>query len=502
MATEAERLVVSLEARVNQFEREMAKANRTADPRVRGIERRFQQANRSINQSLVGIGRNAFMPLAASATAALAPIALVNRALRTISDASNLVKVAERVALTTDEFQQLEFGMKQAGVEAQTFQNGMEQFADRIGEAAVRGGRLAEILEANGVALRDQDGRMRGSMSLLRDYAELIRRAGSEQEQMVLATEAFGDRAGRRFVTALRDGEAAIDDMIAATQEAGGTIDRELLKKAEELDNRLGAVWQNFSVNSRSAILTAINWLDDLLAKANEVGNASIFRRFAAGMSTFGGAELTWLDPDIARAQGQPLGPEARIRDAFRAGAVGALGEADQALIDALRQRYGAVLPEEAKTILPGGREGTSGGRSTRDRAAEAALREAEAVVRLIEGLEHERSLIGKSDVERQKANALRQAGAAATDEQREKIEQLVEAIHRETEAMEAAREAGQFFKDTMEDAFSALIPKIDTGNRALDDFLQTLIRVTMQAALFGSGPIVGRSFLRMESRT
>ena len=516
MAAEAERLVVSLEARVNQFERELARANRTADTRVRGIERRFQQANQNVssamqrmagqirliegplggvagrftsfNQQLREVGPAAAIAIAGIAGVSIAAQRLYSYARSTVSELSALAKAADRVGLATDDFQRLQFGFQLAGVEAREFESSMEQFARRMGEAATRGGRLAEILEANGVAIRDANGQMRSSMDLLRDYAELIRRAGSDQERLVLAQEAFG-RAGLDFVNALRNGEAALDDMATAADDAGGVIEERLLRKAEEFDDRWAASWRAFSVNAKSAVMEAITWLDNFMSKSDQVGNHPIFRRLAEILPSFGGADLTYLDPDLARARGQPLGPDARIRDDFG----GELQAADQALVDALKQRYGVVTEEAATTIIPDGSKERAGGRAgSRNRAAEAALREAEAVAKLIENLEHELSTIGLTDVERQKANALRQAGAAATDEQRAKIEQLIEAIHREKEAMEAAAEASEFFRKVTEDAFMSLIPAINTGNKALDDLLNTLIKVVAQAMLFGRGPLGG----------
>src|SRR5690606_3912801 len=90
-------------------------------------------------------------------------------------------------------------------------------------------------------------------------------------------------------------------------------------------------------------------------------------------------------------------------------------------------------LPPQLRTVsladfaAPDGKSG--GGKGGRSKAASEAEREAAAVRDLIADLEHERSLIGMTDVEREKANALRQAGAAATDEQRAKIGSLIEAI-------------------------------------------------------------------------
>ncbi|MCD4509710.1 phage tail length tape measure family protein [Brucella pseudogrignonensis] len=59
-------------------------------------------------------------------------------------------------------------------------------------------------------------------------------------------------------------------------------------------------------------------------------------------------------------------------------------------------------------------------------------------------------------------------------------------------EAQDQARQAADFFKDSMFDAFQSLVPAIETGNKALDRFLNTLIDTVLQAALLGKGPLAG----------
>ena len=87
MATDTERLVVSLEARIRDFERNMDKAAGTASRQFTSIERRgatsarrletsMSSAARGVNAKLATIGVGAFAKL----TAALAPLAVLGAA--------------------------------------------------------------------------------------------------------------------------------------------------------------------------------------------------------------------------------------------------------------------------------------------------------------------------------------------------------------------------------------------------------------------------------------
>ncbi|WP_254028153.1 hypothetical protein [Mesorhizobium ventifaucium] len=446
-----------------------------------------------IGSGLKGNVLGFFTGIGSGALAALAPVALFNTALKTIDDASRLVDVADRIGLTTTALQELSFGFSQAGVDQATFETGMEQFSKRIGEAATKGGRLADILKANGIAIRDTNGQIKSSEQLLASYAELVRNAASEQERMVLVTEAFG-KGGGDFLNALKDGAAGINGMAKAAEDAGGVIDEQLLRRAEEMGDRWDAAWRRFSVSAQSAILTAIEGLDGLNGRMQEF----LKNRQAAEMGALAGS-LAGQPGDVVTGPGRSGKPDAidtRIAQAFG----GEIQKADTALVEALQKRYGTAASKA--TVIPGEKSSGGGGGGGRNAAAAAALREAEAVLRVIEGLKEEQALIGATEVEREKANALRQAGTAATAEQRAEIEQLVEAIYHEREATEAAADASQELRDIGKDVLGGMISDLRSGQSgaealagALDKVASKLLDIGLDSLFSGSGGGLGGIF-------
>jgi hypothetical protein len=501
-------IVVDIEGRVDKLEKAMARANDIQRRGSRSLEARSRQSAQRmeadmarsaarINQHLAGIGTK-IGSLGKSFAGGLVGGMFVgglegfaHGVKGVVSELATLYKTIERVGIDAKVFQELQFGFKLAGVEADAFTDGIDKFNKNIAVAATQGGKLADILKANGVAIRDQNGNIRSAEALLRDYANLVKNAGSEQEQLLLVTEAFG-RGDANFVNALKNGAKGLDDMAQAAEDAGGVIDKDLLKKADDFDDKWDRSWHNFEVNAKSAILTAITWLDRLFEKSQEIGNSGLFRSITEGMAGLGllDSDLTILDPDLARAANRDPSPDARIRDAFSNGVGAALSEADAALIAELQKRYGGAAEKAATTIIPEKPERPE--RGSRNRAAGQALREAEAVQKLIDNLSEELRLVGASDLEKAKSNALRRVGAAATAEQRAQIEQLVTAIHTQTKAHEQAADAADFFRQTAAGAFMDLIPAIETGNKALDNLLNTLIQAVAQAALLGQGPLAG----------
>jgi hypothetical protein len=125
------------------------------------------------------------------------------------------------------------------------------------------------------------------------------------------------------------------------------------------------------------------------------------------------------------------------------------------------------------------------------NRGGSAAGRRAEhdAAKDLIADLEREQSLIGTTDVEREKANALRRAGANATEAEKAKIGELVEQIHNEKEARDRQQEAMQRVADAEKEFVGGLAHDLLNGvspaealNRALMRLADTLLDQLLNA--------------------
>ncbi|MBN7755541.1 hypothetical protein JYP46_01780 [Nitratireductor aquimarinus] len=522
MATDVERLIVRLEATQAKFEKQMAKANQVANRRAMQIEGRFQKMNKKI----ASYGRGAFNPLIASATAALAPIALVNKAMATVADAAKIGKVADKVGLATDELQQLRYVAELAGVQASQMDVAMQRFSRRVAEAANGSGELLKVLEANGVTLREADGTMRSQRDILRDYADLIKNAGSEQEQLLLAFKAF-DTEGAALVNLFRDGSEAIDTMAQKTEEAGGVIDEELIRRAEKIDDEFSKTARNFETNFKEALLNLTVAFEDfiagpvdaLAAKLGEIGNAGIWKRLA----DFAGVSDAVFVPGegVVKPGTGEMSPSARVAQAFQ----GEMVKADVELLEALKARYGQATSAAAgdgkkppKTIIPG--SGSSGGRGSKGSSREdsfqreiAQIRERTASIQAMTAAQATvNPLIDDYGFALERAtaiaeleNAAKKAGLEITPQLSEQIRQLATAYATATveseklaESQDNARQQADDLKDLGKDVLGGFINDLRNGvdaAEALEGALQKVADKLLDmalnnliAGLFGGG--------------
>lgn len=306
MATDNERMLVIIEAKLRQFEREMAKARGEVNRTTRHIEGRFAAAQ----SKLLAFGKG-FAGAVALGFATVGLAQLTSAIGDTVKAADTLVDTADKIGLTVEALQALRYQAEQNGSTVEEMDRALEEFNKRVGIAATGTGNLLKIFEANGIALRDLAGNLRDPMDLLRDYADLIKNASSEQDAAVLATEAFG-RAGEAAAFALRGGSEEITKYVAEAENLGIILRdkaaRELAAFSDEIDelkSRWNTFWSEAVVTGlqalekigeiEHAIVDGINKMFDSGVDAEAAGRA-------AGERIAGGIEAT-LSSDAVKSR-------------------------------------------------------------------------------------------------------------------------------------------------------------------------------------------------------
>jgi hypothetical protein len=445
----------------------------SARANARGFNRDMDITARGLN--LAATAAKAFA--AGLALTALSNFGAVVR--QTISDAAELVDMADRVGVSTENIQRMIYGFGQAGVAAGDVDQILTQWSKRIGEAYTNGGRLADIFKANNISLTDSEGRLRSSVDLMRDYANLIANAGSDQERMTLATLGFG-KAGDAMVLALRDGADGMDKLMKSADEAGGVIDDELLQRAADIDDQFNQMWRTFETGAKRAILNAVGWLDDLRQGFAEYDKA----RNAALLGAEVGRMAGMPRPDKGGRLESPI--DRRINDAFGGGQV----QENTELTRRLRDRFGT------RTVIPNANDNDAPARAA---SASAARDQETAYQRVIERLREEREMLGLNSTEQRVLSEQRRAGVAATSDQGKAIEQVVRQIEAEREAMERRRKEYQEFQRSVdvvfggvEDTLTSIVDGSEKASTALAKLAINFALAAAQAALFGSGPLAG----------
>ena len=398
-----------------------------------------------------------------------------------INDVSTLVDLSDKFGVGIEDLQRMQYGFGLAGVEAGNIDQILSQWSKRIGEAHTAGGRLADILKANGVALTDGNGQLRSSVDLMRDYADLVANAGSEQEQALLTTLAFG-KAGQETIQALKDGASGFDDLMSKAEEAGGVLDEQLARRLEEIGDEMDTMWYRFEIGAKTAIGNAVVFMADLRGEFGKL-NADYEQRLqAVGRGAQLGVLAFSTETEASRAKTGSLGTtiDQRVSGAFDDPQQ--MTESDRKLAAELRSRFGP------KTIIGG----ELADNDSRAGSAKVANEQVSAYDRVIKKLNEEKAILGLTDIARRVAIEQQRAGVDATTDEGQAIAALVQTIETQEAAYKSAAEASEFMKDNFRQSFSEMIPQIETGNQALDGFINRLSQAALDAAFFGSGPLAG----------
>ncbi|MBN8997834.1 MAG: hypothetical protein J0H54_00175, partial [Rhizobiales bacterium] len=392
--------------------------------------------------------------------------------------------------ITTDALQELHFAATQGGASIEDFDKSLLYFVKQLGQASAGAGDLYKVLQANGIALRDANGNIRPVVDILKDYADLLGRAGSEQERAALSAMAFG-RAGADMANVFRNGSSDIGAAADELHRLNGVIDAATLQRIADIDDRFDALATTLGTNFKSNVLVitdAIYGLVDSFKALDQQLDSTLQARL---VQVYAELDAAKNNPQRGTAAGQRAGLEQRIQS---------LTDEALKIRDVLDRRAGYnpnaattqsdPAPKPLPAIVPGG--GDSSANGGRDTDAERVQRQREQVDQYIASLEEERRLVGAADEERAVSNNLRLAGADATDAQRQKIEDLTRSLVQEQEQWAGLQEASQFFGDQLYSAIDGLLIQGDSLNDVFANLAKTIAEAALQAALLGQGPLAG----------
>lgn len=183
-----------------------------------------------------------------------------------IQFADSIGKTADKLGITTDALQEFRFAAEQSGVSIQTFDMAMQRFTRRAGEAVKGTGEAKDALQQLGIEFRDAEGNMKNSSDLLMDVAESMSRVRDPSERLRLAFKLF-DSEGAALVNMLGQGKEGLQEFRDRAQELGIVMDEELIRNAEELNDRYNELSKTISTKYKSAVVEIV----DLFANLGEI---------------------------------------------------------------------------------------------------------------------------------------------------------------------------------------------------------------------------------------
>lgn len=504
MSDDVARLLVSIEATQKTFSKQLERIARDGTQAAAKIESDFQRANDRAGRSFENSGRRAVNTMGQSRQAA------ANLSFQLNDIATQLAGGQSPFLIAVQQGSQITQVLSGAGGATGAVSALGAAFGSMLNPISLA---TFAIIALGGSAIQYFTSLLTESdksEEALEKQAQLIQQVAQEWGDAVPALKAYADELERaKKIANLQQGADLVNSKtLETTQQAierAGISLADLVRQLQEAGaetETITALQQAFEAFSRSAEdgslkIGDVQGVQDALSSAiNSTGIpaladfATMFEKVAAAaLNAAGSVQSLNAATGAARTALYP--------------SRGAYGGVDRSA-DGNIQNGGFMTPENGPTpdprplieFLAPDRSSGGGGRS---KAISEAERERKAVADLIEQLQFERDMINMTDQERQVATALRRVGSAATEEERAKIEQLIAAKYRETEALKASKEAMQEIGQLSKSVLSGMISDLRAGKdgaeilaNALDRIADKLIDMALNSAFGGGGGFGG----------
>lgn len=272
---EGQRLLVTFEARLSKYERDLERAKGKSRTNFKAIQKDAETAGSGIEKAMGG----AMKTLGSFGKGLLGGIAgglavggleqIIGRVGELAKGVANIGNEAKRAGLSTKAFQELGYVAEQNRIPVDALVDGMKELNLRADEFIVTGkGSAAEAFQRLGYSADELKRKLADPSALL---VEIIGRLEhlDRAAQIRIADELFGGTGGERFVELLDRGAEGIRATIKEANDLGLVMDEKLIRRADEFNRKWMAIGGTIGTYVRQAVLGLAFAADDFLDRFN-----------------------------------------------------------------------------------------------------------------------------------------------------------------------------------------------------------------------------------------
>lgn len=265
MAVEVETLIIKLEARVTDFEKQMARAQAKARTASNDIASTFTTANARIGRVLGVLGIS------------LSVVALTQFVRKTVELGSSISDLSQKLGITAEDFQKLSFAASQTATDQEAVVNGFRGMTQFLTAAAKGGKEQIAILAKLGVSFKDIK-----NLSPVEVFTLLLDRIGKIQDPLrrnAVLMQVLG-RSGASLGALSLVGAKGLEELFNRAVDVGAVMSNETVKTLDQTGDKLDELGRRASV-AGGEILTKI------IPPLTSMVDAITDPKFQAAMKTF-----------------------------------------------------------------------------------------------------------------------------------------------------------------------------------------------------------------------
>lgn len=170
-----------------------------------------------------------------------------------------LTKTADRLGVTTDRLQELDFAASQSGVSFGTVTMGLQRFGRRLAEAADGGGAAKDALKELDIATTNADGTVRDTNEAFTEAVNKLGQMESGAKKTSLAFKLF-DSEGVRLV---QFGDK-LDDLSQKARDLGLVIEEDLLRQSAKINDQFDIISRQIDTRFKKSVITGTQVVQQL----------------------------------------------------------------------------------------------------------------------------------------------------------------------------------------------------------------------------------------------
>ena len=251
--------IVKAESSVKSMQKELKETNNV---KFEGLKDGLQKAGEVAKK----VGEIAATAIAAIGTAAAAALkGIVNLAKATTEYGDTVDKESQKLGISTDLYQELDYAMRSNGAEIGDISKGIKNMTKDLAGFANGSQNAADKYSKIGVSLKNVDGSMKSEQELLLDTIQALANMTDETQRDAAAQEIFGKSAAE-LKPLLNEGADGIRDLMNEAQAYGMVMGEDTVKASAIFDDsmtRLNGTITGFKNRMMGDLLPSLTKITD-----------------------------------------------------------------------------------------------------------------------------------------------------------------------------------------------------------------------------------------------
>ena len=274
MATDEERLVIALEARIRDYEKNMERAMRSGGKSFDAMEARAKQSAQRMEKSMADAGsginkrlESLFTPFMAGGIATGAIAATATAVKQIAGSISEVDREARKAGVSARVYQQWSYVAKATGASIDGVTDALKELNIRGDEFAKTGkGSAEEAFQRLGYTAADVAERLRDPNRFLDEIIRKLQRLDSAGQTRVL-DEVFGGTGAEQLAKVL--GHSV--EQIQKLRNEAATFSDEQIESAKKIDAEFETLWQNVRVYAKKAAIESVSYAEQIIATLSKL---------------------------------------------------------------------------------------------------------------------------------------------------------------------------------------------------------------------------------------